>query len=208
MIGRIVISAIRQRCSPSSSLVCNRLFPAAFSHLSTATKDMHIDIKQNITTHHTDDIIKRLQSLSTGPLCDADKIHRSRASTVDDVDIKLSYAGISLMSCPNTMKLRNITNNNKEGGFKMIGIARTLQMNRPNDFLSVLQALDDINSGDVLVVNTSGSTKAVAGSLFTTELARRGGKGLIVDGPVRDIDELACPVYSTLVSPYAGRSNI
>ena len=106
--------------------------------------------------------------------------------------------------CPNTMKLRSTINNNKDGGLKMIGIARTLQMNRPNDFLSVLHALDDINSGDVLVVNTSGSTKAVAGSLFTTELARRGGKGLIVDGPIRDVNELACPVYSTLVSPYAG----
>jgi len=201
MIGRMFISAIHQRCSPSSSLVCNRLFSAAFNFrlLSTATKDVHIDIKQNITTHHTDDIIKRLQSLSSGPLCDADKIHRSMVSTVDDVNVKL----LSLM-CPNTMKLRNTINKNKEGGLKMIGIARTLQMNRPNDFLSVLQALDDINSGDLLVVNTGGSTRAVAGSLFTTELANRGGKGLIVDGPVRDVNELACPVYSTLVSPYAG----
>jgi len=200
MIGRIFISSINQRWSPSSS-VCNRLlFPAAFTftrcrNLSTDTHHTECDVKQ---------IIKRLQSLSSGPLCDADKIHRSVALNSDDVDIKLSYAGISLMSCPNTMKLRNTINKNKEGGLKMIGIARTLQMNRPNDFLSVLQALDDINSGDVMVVNTGGSTKAVAGSLFTNELARRGGKGLIVDGPVRDVNELACPVYSTLVSPYAG----
>ena len=228
MARRIFISTIHQRWSPSS-LVCNRrlLFPDAFSRrrrlLSTATKDVHIHIKRNITsaslvppfastrcrhlstdTHHTDDIIKRLQSLSSGPICDADKGRRSVALTSgsDDIDIK-SYEGISLMF-PNTMKLRNITNNNKDGGLKMIGIARTLQMNRPNDFLSVLQALDDINSGDILVVNTGGSTKAVAGSLFTTELARRGAKGLIVDGPIRDVNELACPVYSTLVSPYAG----
>ena len=197
MIRRIFISSINQRWSPSSS-ICNRLlFPAAFSrcrHLSTDTHHTECDIKQ---------IIKRLQSLSSGPLCDADKLHRSVASTVDDIDIKLSYAGIGLM-CPNTMKLRNTTNNNKGGGLKMVGIARTLQMNRPNDFLSVLQALDDINSGDVLIVNTGGSTRAVAGSLFTTELARRGAKGLIVDGPIRDVNELACPVYSTLVSPYAG----
>jgi len=39
----------------------------------------------------------------------------------------------------------------------MVGIARTLQMNRPNDFLSVLQALDDINSGDVLRLNKGSS---------------------------------------------------
>lgn len=117
MARRIFISTIHQRWSPSS-LVCNRLlFPDAFSRcrlLSTATKDVHIHIKRNITsaslvppfastrcrhlstdTHHTDDIIKRLQSLSSGPLCDSDKSHRAMASTSDDVDIKLSYTGIS-----------------------------------------------------------------------------------------------------------------
>lgn len=103
--------------------------------------------------------------------------------------------------CPNTMKLRS---NNANKSKKMIGVARTVQLARPNDFLAVLHALTEVRAGDVLVVNTGGSTRAVAGGLFTTEADRRGCGGLVVDGPVRDVDDLACPTYSTSVNPYAG----
>ena len=144
-----------------------------------------------------DILLKRLQPLSSGPLCDADKGRRLIASTSDDPDAK-SYAGLSLMD-PNTMKLRSNAEKTK-----MIGVARTVQLPRPNDFLSVLHALTEVRAGDILVVNTSGSTRAIAGSLFTTEAARRGCRGLVVEGPIRDVDDLACPTYSTLVTPYAG----
>lgn len=149
-----------------------------------------------------EDILQRLKPLGSGPLCDADKGCRLMASTSDDQDVQ-AYAGLSLM-CPNTMKLRNALLDNTEKTTTLVGVARTVQMSRPNDFLSVLEALTEVKYGDVLVVNTSGSTRAVAGSLFTTEAKRRGCRGLIVDGPIRDVDDLACPTYSTFVSPYAG----
>jgi 4-hydroxy-4-methyl-2-oxoglutarate aldolase len=149
-------------------------------------------------------IIKRLHLLGSGPLCDADKGRRLVATTSDDPNVR-AYAGLSLM-CPNTMRLRSppehLEDNTKRT--KMIGVVRTLQLSRPNDFLAVMHALTEIQSGDVLVVNTCGSTRAVAGGLFTTEAARRGCRGLVVDGPIRDVNDLACPTYSTLVSPYAG----
>jgi 4-hydroxy-4-methyl-2-oxoglutarate aldolase len=46
----------------------------------------------------------------------------------------------------------------------------------------------------------------VAGSLFSEEAARRGVSGIVVDGPIRDVDDLNndIRVYSTLVTPYAG----
>ena len=81
---------------------------------------------------------------------------------------------------------------------KMIGVVRTLQLSRPNDCLAVMHALTAIRSEDVLVVHTSGSMRAVAGGLFTTKAARRGCRGLVVDCPIRDVEDLACPTYSTL----------
>jgi len=74
----------------------------------------------------------------------------------------------------------------------------------PNDFLAVLCALTELSTGDVLVVNTGGSTRAVAGSLFTTEASRRGCTGIVVDGPIRDVNGLECFAFSTKVTPYAG----
>ena len=111
--------------------------------------------------------------------------------------MKTCYDGLRLV-CPDTMKLRT------SKSVKMIGVVRTVQLSIPNDFLPVLSALNDTRPGDVLVVNTGGSDLAVAGSLFTTEASRRGAKGLVVDGPIRDSGELACPTYSTRVTPYAG----
>ena len=151
-------------------------------------------------------IIKRLRKLGSGPLCDADKSHRYAASTSDDPNLK-AYAGLGLM-CPLTMSLRNSKPN------IMVGVVRTVQLARPNDFLPVLYALTECRSGDVLVINTSGSTRAVAGGLFTTDAARRGLNGIVIDGPVRDIADLdsgstkrdgsLVSVYSTSVTPYAG----
>ena len=65
-------------------------------------------------------------------------------------------------------------------------------------------ALTELSTGDVLVVNTGGSTRAVAGSLFTTEASRRGCHGIVVDGPIRDVNGLECFAFSTKVTPYAG----
>ena len=77
-------------------------------------------------------------------------------------------------------------------------------LHSPNDFLAVLCALTELSTGDVLVVNTGGSTRAVAGSLFTTEASRRGCHGIVVDGPIRDVNGLECFAFSTKVTPYAG----
>lgn len=143
-------------------------------------------------------IVKRLQPLGSGPLCDADKAHLLAASAGGDPDAQ-AYAGIRLV-CPKTMKRRNAAPH----AAKMIGVARTVRLTRPNDFLAVLHALSEVRSGDVLVVDAGGSTRAVAGGLFATEAARRGAGGIVVDGPIRDVEDLACPAYSTSVSPYSG----
>lgn len=187
-VTHLITRSARHRCWRIGGSVASQVFDnGATRRLSQRGRD----------DPRVQDVTKRLQALASGPLCDADKSHRLVASTSDDPDVR-AYQGLSLM-CPD-MKLRSTSHNRQV----MIGVARTVQLTRPNDFLAVLHALSLVQAGDVLVVNTSGSNRAVAGSLFTTEAARRGCRGLVVDGPIRDVDDLACPTYSTMVTPYAG----
>ncbi|MBK6658720.1 MAG: RraA family protein [Proteobacteria bacterium] len=90
-------------------------------------------------------------------------------------------------------------------GVKLVGVARTVRCHE--DFLAVIRALDAAVPGEVLVVDTQGSSRAVVGELFSMEAARRGLAGIIVDGPVRDVStlrKLALPVYARGLCPMSG----
>lgn len=90
-------------------------------------------------------------------------------------------------------------------GRKLLGPARTVVARE--DFMSVMVALDEAQPGEVLVVDTRGSRRAVLGELFSLEAARRNLAGIVVDGPVRDVvtlRQLALPVYARSQTPLAG----
>ena len=91
------------------------------------------------------------------------------------------------------------------GGVKLVGVARTVRCHE--DFLAVIRALDAAQPGEVLVVDTQGSSRAVVGELFSMEAERRGLAGIIVDGPVRDVSTLrtlVLPVYARGLCPMSG----
>lgn len=90
-------------------------------------------------------------------------------------------------------------------GRKMIGRAFTLFCRE--DFLTVMVALAEAQPGDVLIINTLGSERAVLGELFSMEAHRRGLAGIVVDGLVRDtvtLRTLDIPVYARGSTPLAG----
>lgn len=90
-------------------------------------------------------------------------------------------------------------------GLKMIGRAHTVRC--CEDFLTVIAGLAAAEPGDVLVIDTQGSRRAVLGELFSLEAARKGLAGIVVDGLVRDtstIRTLDLPVYARGTCPQAG----
>lgn len=90
-------------------------------------------------------------------------------------------------------------------GLKLIGRAYTVRA--VEDFMTVVLALADAQPGEVLVVDTAGSQRAVVGELFSYEARRRGLAGIVVDGPIRDtvtIRAIDLPVYARTCTPMAG----
>ncbi|MBO8141952.1 MAG: RraA family protein [Firmicutes bacterium] len=97
---------------------------------------------------------------------------------------------------------------------RFVGPAVTVKLD-PGDLVDCLEALKVAGPGDVIVVDACGETEtSVWGGLMAGLCKHKGVVGAVVDGAVRDIDEvkdLGFPLYSRAVvprsthSPYSGR---
>ena len=92
-------------------------------------------------------------------------------------------------------------------GKKMIGYAYTCRIQH-GDWLWVCKAIDEMSEGDVLIVDMGG-TESVAcwGDLSNAGVMNRRGTGVIVDGGIRDIEDLlvmGVPTYYRCICPNAG----
>ncbi|GAA4720068.1 RraA family protein [Phytohabitans rumicis] len=76
-----------------------------------------------------------------------------------------------------------------------------------DDFLGVIQAVEQASPGQVVVVDGGGRETALAGELFARAALAKALAGIIVDGGYRDLRFVAAcelPVYSRHVTPMAG----
>jgi len=76
----------------------------------------------------------------------------------------------------------------------------------PPDFGAVLHALDLVERGDVLMIAAAGHAEtAMIGEILGGQLRRRGGRGVVCDGAVRDVATLAgwddLAVYARAITP-------
>jgi 4-hydroxy-4-methyl-2-oxoglutarate aldolase len=88
-------------------------------------------------------------------------------------------------------------------GLRAAGPAVTARC-APRDNLMMHKALALAASGDVLVVDGGEPSGAQWGTLAALNAEHKGLAGVVVDGCIRDADELAarrCPVWSTAISP-------
>ncbi len=97
--------------------------------------------------------------------------------------------------------IRNLTHDQ----LQILGPACTVKV-YPGDNLMVHKVLDVAQPGDVVVIDTSGSAMtAVLGDLISTKARHRGIAGFVVDGLVRDLEDIRAlgdfPVYARGVTP-------
>ena len=89
---------------------------------------------------------------------------------------------------------------------RMVGRALTVQTSN-GDWAKPVEAIDRASEGDVLVVDVGGAPVAVWGELATCSAIGKGVRGIVIDGAIRDIDdirELKFPAFSRTVAPCAG----
>jgi 3-hexulose-6-phosphate synthase/6-phospho-3-hexuloisomerase len=91
-------------------------------------------------------------------------------------------------------------------GFHMVGKALTVRT-IDGDWAKPIEAIDKAEKGEVIVVDVNGGKTAIWGELATWSAKSRNLSGVVIDGAVRDLDDLIkinFPVFSKHVSSNAG----
>lgn len=91
-------------------------------------------------------------------------------------------------------------------GVKAVGRALTVRT-YPGDWAKPVEAIDMAGPGDIIVIDAAGANKAVWGELATWSCVQKGVEGVIIDGGIRDVDEimkLKFPAFAKFINPTAG----
>jgi 3-hexulose-6-phosphate synthase / 6-phospho-3-hexuloisomerase len=91
-------------------------------------------------------------------------------------------------------------------GLKVMGRALTVRT-YPGDWSKPVQAIDQAESGEVIVVDAGGVGPAIWGELATHSAIQRRVAGVVIHGALRDAGDIArlrFPAFSSLVMPNAG----
>jgi len=91
-------------------------------------------------------------------------------------------------------------------GVKMAGPAFTV-WTYPGDWAKPVEAIDQAEPGQVLVIDAGGRPPAVWGEKATMSCLQRGLAGVVIDGAIRDvanIRKMGFPAFAKLVTPVAG----
>ncbi|MCO5383162.1 MAG: bifunctional hexulose-6-phosphate synthase/ribonuclease regulator [Methanosarcina barkeri] len=89
---------------------------------------------------------------------------------------------------------------------KVVGTAVTVQ-SFPGDWAKTVEAIDIAKKGDVIVIYNGSKDIACWGGLATLSSLNKGIAGVVIEGAVRDIDEietLGLPIYTSNTVPNAG----
>lgn len=91
-------------------------------------------------------------------------------------------------------------------GKKIVGKALTVKT-VDGDWAKPVEAIDEAEGGEIIVIDADGGKTAVWGELASWSCKSKGVKGVVIDGAVRDVDdirELGFPVFARYTSSNAG----
>jgi 3-hexulose-6-phosphate synthase / 6-phospho-3-hexuloisomerase len=91
-------------------------------------------------------------------------------------------------------------------GIKIAGKAVTVQ-NFPGDWAKPVEASDVAGPGEIIVINNNSNYVAPWGELASHGCAQKGIAGVVIDGAIRDVDEIRrmkFPAFASAIVPNAG----
>jgi len=140
--------------------------------------DQKISIKTKLFKRITDEDIREiLEKVSTANISDA--MHRQEA-----------LRGIFSIT----------------SGAKMVGQAVTVRA-YPGDWAKPVEAIDQAEQGDVIVIDAGGAGPAVWGELASHSAQGKKLAGVVIDGAIRDVTEIRqmkFPAFAKMITPTAG----
>jgi 3-hexulose-6-phosphate synthase / 6-phospho-3-hexuloisomerase len=145
------------------------------------------------------------QALDTGSPVATELFRRVDLENVREVLARVSTANLSDAAHrrPCLPDLVQIT-----PGAKLIGPVLTVRT-APGDFAKPVQAIDAAEPGTVIAVDAGGVAPAVWGELATESAIQRKLAGIVIDGAIRDTDEIRAlkfPAHAKLTCPHAGNA--
>jgi 3-hexulose-6-phosphate synthase/6-phospho-3-hexuloisomerase len=143
------------------------------------------------------------KALDTGAAVRTELFRRSGLEGIREVLARVSTANLSQGSHhrPCLAGFQQIT-----PGAKLIGPVLTVRT-APGDFAKPVEAIDRAEPGQVIAVDAGGVPPAVWGELASESAVQRKLAGVVVDGGIRDTDEirrLGFPAYAKVVCSHAG----
>jgi len=143
------------------------------------------------------------KALDTGAAIQTDLFRRVGLEGVREVLLRVSTANLSDAAHhrPCITDLKPIT-----PGAKLVGPVLTVRT-APGDFAKPVEAIDHAQAGQVIAIDAGGAPPAVWGELATESAMQRQVAGVVIDGALRDADEirrLGFAAHARLVCSHAG----
>ena len=126
----------------------------------------------------------------------------------DKTELKKAFALVSTPNISDAMHKKGAMDGIRpiKQGFHIVGRALTVRT-MDGDWAKPIEAIDKAAKDQVIVVDVNGGKTAIWGELATWSAKMKGIQGVVIDGAVRDLDDLILidfPLFSRYVSSNAG----
>jgi 3-hexulose-6-phosphate synthase/6-phospho-3-hexuloisomerase len=143
------------------------------------------------------------KALQTGVRTETAFFKRGGEAEIANILAKASAADVT-EALHNTGALQDIKP--VVAGVKMVGRALTV-WTYPGDWGKPVEAIDEAEEGQVIVIDAGGKGPAIWGEKATKSCIKRGLAGVVINGAIRDvanIRRMQFPAFAKLITPCAG----